>query len=182
MAKIKVGLGSNSIQQAIDKLTKLKSEISKLENEIPRELAEMTADKIRTFYGQKGFDSGDSPTIGVEKTDKGYRAYISGEKVIYDEFGTGDIGQANAHPRKDEYPLNAYNSGATIRPTSKLTRSFMREKGLKEGLYWTYRDSGAKIYTQGVPAGLFMYRSGEWLRSNYKKIVKEKVSDMLSKL
>lgn len=167
MAKIKVGLSSSSIQEAIDKLNNLKKGISNLENEIPRELADMTAKKITQYYSQKGFSSDDTPVIGVDKTDKGYKAYITGRSVIYDEFGTGENGKDNPHPEKDKYPLNDYNSGPVV-------STHINENGRH---YWYY-----KGYTEGNRAGLFMYNSSIWLRDNYKKIIKKKVDDMLSKL
>ena len=168
MAKINVALYHNSIQDAIKRLNVLKKEVNDLKETIPKELAEMTADKISEYYNTKGFDDGGTPTIGVEKTDKGYRAYIKGTKVIYDEFGTGENGKDNPHPEKDKYPLNDYNSGPIV-------STHINKEGRH---YWFYQNN----YTEGHRAGLFMYNSSIWLRNNYKEIIKKKVDEVLSKL
>lgn len=182
MAKIKVSLSSNSIKDAIKKLNKAKKELAKVDDELAKELAEQTKDKIVSYYSKKGFSSSDTPTIGVVKYSKGYKAFIRGRNVIYEEFGTGDIGAKNGHPWKGDYGLNPYNSGATIRSTNNLSPEFQEEQGLQDGLYWTYTENGEKVFTQGIPAGKFMYNADIWLRDNYKRIAKKKVDDVLSKL
>lgn len=184
MEKIKVELSSASIKETIAKLQTMKQNLENLNKEIPKELAEKTADKIRDFYNQKGYVSAEVPTIDVRETDKGYQAYITGKSVTYEEFGTGDVGLANQHPWKKRYNLNFYNSGPTIQPTDNLPPRIMEKEGLKPGMYWEYYDldQHRRVYTQGIPPGLFMYNADNWLRDNYKDIVKKKVDDVLSKL
>lgn len=181
MVKIKTKLSPNGIKNVINKLDNLKDDLSNLCDDIPKTLAEETMVQILKNYTLKGFESSDKPIIGVAKHTNGYKAYIRGHSVIYDEFGTGDTGARNGHPWKGEYNLNAYNSGETIRPANEKSKV---RYGISSGLYWTYKDEAKDIIiaTQGVPSGKFMYASAIWLKDNYKKIVKEKVADALSKL
>lgn len=182
MARIKVKLNSSSINETIAKLNNLKQELVKLEDTLPEELATQTSSKIEQFYAQKGFEGTSTPSIGVAKYGDGYKAFARGPEVIYEEFGTGDAGANNGHPWKGDYGLNPYNSGITIRSTDKLSPEKKAEHGIQNGLYWTFKRDGEKIYTQGIPSGKFMYNADLWLKDNYKKIVIKKVDDILSKL
>lgn len=95
-----------------------------------------------------------------------YRVHAVGTHVIYDEFGTGQLGLESPHPEKDRYGLDDYNSGASIRYDNN-GRGF-----------WIF-----KRITYGVPAGAFVYRAisdmadGDYdkteLRKEFSKIVKE---------
>lgn len=181
MAKIKVGLNPKEISSLIQRLEKARDELKELDEELPKELAEQTSKQIVKYYALKGFSSDDKPTIGVVKYGKGYKAFIRGSGVIYEEFGTGDVGASNGHPWKGDYGLNPYNSGETIRPADEQSSE---KYGIDSGLYWTYYDPvrHRMVATQGIPSGKFMYNADIWLRDNYKKIAKQKVDDILSKL
>lgn len=181
MAQIDVKLTSKSIRNASDKLRELAKDLPRAMDEVTMELAKQTADQIQKNYDvfpYKG-ESGKEPIIGFARYDKGWEAYAKGESIFYEEFGTGDKGLNSPHPLKNRYDLNPYNSGKYIRQVGKSAK----EHGLTSGKYWTYKnDNGDIIYTQGVPSGKFMYKSYVWAMKNYKKIVEEKVSDVLSKL
>lgn len=181
MAKINIELSPGSIKEAIEKLNNLKNALVAIETELPKELAEQTKNKVQQFY-TSSVQAEEMPSIGVKENGKSCTVYITGKNVTYEEFGTGDVGSKSPHPRKGEYGLKPYNSGRTIRSTDKLSPDYQSEKGLSNGLYWTYKKNGQKIYTQGIPAGKFMYNASTWLKSNYKKIAKKKVDDALSKL
>lgn len=184
MAKnVKINLSSSDINDAIKKLQEVKKVIDDNKDSILRDLAEQTKDKIEENYNKLPFASNDKPTFAVVKYADGYKAVARGSSVIYDEFGTGDKGQADGHPWKSDFGLNAYNSGDTIRPASWMSKEKQQKVGINSGLYWTYKDDAGVIhYTQGVPSGKFMYDADIWLHENYKKIVKEKVDDVLSKV
>lgn len=181
MVKIKTKLSTDDINSVIKKLNRLKKELSNIDDTISKTLAEETKNQIIKNYALKGFSSSDKPTIGIAKYSKGYKAFIRGSSVIYDEFGTGDTGARNGHPWKGDYSLNPYNSGETIRQANEKSQA---RYGIGSGLYWTYYDDikDMIVATQGVPSGKFMYKSAMWLKDNYKSIVKEKVDDVLSKL
>ena len=181
MAKINIELSPGSVKEAIEKLNNLRKALVAIETELPKELAEQTKNKVQQFY-TSSVQAEEMPSIGVKENGKSCTVYITGKNVTYEEFGTGDVGSKSPHPRKGEYGLKPYNSGRTIRSTDKLSPDYQSEKGLSNGLYWTYKKNGQKIYTQGIPAGKFMYNASTWLKSNYKKIAKKKVDDALSKL
>ena len=182
MARIDVKLSSKDIRACIKKLKNLRDNIDKVADEIAQELAQQTAKQIDNNYRSlwfAGMSNSGKPLIGFEKYSNGWRAFARGGSVFYDEFGTGDRGASDGHPLKGSFGLRPYNSGRTIRKANKSSA----EHGITSGLYWTYKDiAGNIVYTNGVPSGKFMYNASIWLRKNYKKIAKEKVDDVLSKL
>ena len=181
--KLNISLNPSSIDDTIKKLTEVKKVIDDNKDSMLQDLAEQTKNKMKEYYSKLQFTSSHSPTFAVMKYANGYKAIARGASVIYDEFGTGDKGQADAHPWKGDFGLNAYNSGETIRPARFLSKKKQAETGIKSGLYWTYKDDAGVIhYTQGVPSGKFMYNADIWLRDNYKGIIKKKVDDVLSKV
>lgn len=82
------------------------------------------------------------------REEQGYQINIVGEQVIYDEFGTGDAGAADPHPKKSKYNLNDYNSGPYIRRSHYF-----------KGQYWTFVSpvDWEIAYSQGVPSGRFIF-------------------------
>lgn len=182
--RIKISLNPSDIDSTIRKLSKLKDNLSKEIPNVLEDLAKQTKEKAEEYYNNLPFKSNDKPTFRYEKTKNGYKVIAEGGSLLYDEFGTGDKGQASPHPEKNKFDLNDYNSGATIRPAKLLSKTKQKETGIVGGLYWTYKDpvSGEIVYTQGIPAGMFMYHTDVWLRDNYKKIVKKKVDDVISKV
>lgn len=191
MAKnIKISLTNKSIDSAIQKLNKIKKVLDKEKDSILEDLAKQTVDKAKDFYDSVEFKSNDKPTFDYKKTDKGYQVYAKGGSLLYDEFGTGDKGEASPHKLKNQFHLDPYNyhllstGQGTIRPASMLTPEKQASTGIRSGLYWTYKDplTGEIVYTQGIPAGMFMYNTDVWLRENYKKIIKKKVDDAISKV
>jgi hypothetical protein len=182
--RIKISLNDKSIDSAIQKLTKVKKALDKEKDNIIRDLAEQTVDKAKEFYSGVLFKSNNETEFNYKKTEKGYQVFAKGKSLLYDEFGTGDEGKASPHKLKGQFDLNDYNSGQTIRPASMLTPEKQAKIGIKSGLYWTYKDpvTGDIVYTQGIPAGMFMYNTDKWLRDNYKEIIKKKVDDVISKV
>lgn len=84
--------------------------------------------------------------IYKEITDEGYDVVASGPQVVYDEYGTGDRGEASPHPYKPSY-INDYNTGAKIIETPKGNH------------YWNYYSTvlGHVVRTRGVESGHFMF-------------------------
>jgi hypothetical protein len=124
-------------------------------------MAEQLKDKMVENYGLflneiPRNDPQDRSDTGfyIEHEDRGrYRVHAVGTHVIYDEFGTGQLGLESPHPEKDRYLLDDYNSGDHIR-YDKSGRG-----------YWIF-----KRITYGVPAGAFVYDAiSEMADGNFDK-------------
>ena len=179
----KINLSNNGIKEAIKKLETLKENINKADEEIVKQLSELGLREIQDNYSRTPYKDGNEDvgffTVGSTKKKK---IGVSGSQVLYNEFGTGTKGERSPHPEKNNYGLNAYNSGKTIRRNMKQG-SNATQNGIPEGeLYWTYMENGEKHYTQGIPAGKQVYNAVNTLKKEKQTIIKKVVGDALSKL
>lgn len=180
---IKINLSSNDISKTIKQLKKLKKDISNANKEIVNQLSELGLQEIQTNYSNTEYKDGNEDISFFETgTNNKKTIGVIGSQVLYNEFGTGTKGEQSPHPEKNNYSLNAYNSGKTIRRNQKNDSNASQE-GIPEGeLYWTYYINGQKHYTQGIPAGQQVYKAAKKLQEEKKKISKKVVGDVLSKL
>ena len=177
-----------SIDTFIKNLRAFKSGIKVVETEILDELSNKAESEIQTSVSNSNYEDSEPITVIKEGKGKTRRVGISGVQAIYDEFGTGTVGANNPHPEKGNYDLNDYNSGKTIRENTGIDSSGRKiteatKQGIPlNGLYWTYKFNGEKIYTQGRPAGMHVYKGHNKVKQIMKKLIEDKVRDELSKL
>jgi len=166
-----INLSVGSLDDIIKKLRILSKDVSKLPDEICKDVANLGKEYLDEEYAQSKPDHTidiSSIKTSVEKTTKGYKIVASGKDVVYEEFGTGEYGKSNPHPKKNEYPLNDYNSGPYV---STHVNKYGRH-------YW-YHDG----YSEGNPSGAELFNTARFLREKgIKDIKKKKVSDVLSKV
>ncbi len=184
MSKIKkINIDNRDINDLIKSLTKLSNDINELPKEISKEIAEIGLVKLNDFYGSKV----DDPNItdiqtSIRETATGYQIISKGRDVIYEEFGTGDKGQQTPHKEKSKYGLKPYNDGVYIRDVNPNNEKLISQ-GITSGKYWTYKKDGKVYYTQGVPAGMEMFKTSNYLRDKgIKQILDKKVGEVLSKV
>lgn len=177
---IKISLSTKDLNNLIKDLKKLSISFKNLNAEVSKELAYQTASELEKNYNSISFESSDGKAnIGVENNNNTYKVFARSKGVIYEEFGTGDIGMASPHPiSQSKFGLKDYNTGQTIREADEKSA----KNGITSGMYWTYWDGNKLVYTQGIPSGKFMFNTSEWLRNNRKKIIQEKVDDVISKV
>ena len=177
MKEIRVPLSVNNLKELTKKIKTFQADIKKAEKGIVKDLIDIADEEIREGYATSPYE-GYEESNSFSKTEN--KASVSGVDVLYREFGTGTEGAKNAHPIKDEFSLNPYNSGKTIR-TAKITMS--PETGIMPGeLYWTFKKNGVKYYTTGVPSGKEVYYASKETRKSIKKIAKERIGGAISKL
>ena len=180
---IKMRVDTKEIGNMIDRLNTLSSNINKLKTEIPKEIAKEGLKHLNSLYASKPTDNDtDDIHTSIDKTETGYSIISQGKDVLYEEFGTGDEGARHPHKDKSKYGLKDYNSGPMIRPVNSNNPA-LKAHGITSGKYWTYEKDGEIKYTQGIPAGMQMFDTSNYLRSGViKTIMKEKASDVLSKV
>lgn len=143
------------------------------------DLANFGMKKMKNIYNTSHYKDSTPMDFSITGTEYEKTVSMSGEQALYDEFGTGTLGAMNPHPLKNQFDLNPYNSGKTIR-MNKDAKSEASQNGIKEGtLYWTYYDeNGEKHYTQGIPPEKEVYDS---LLATIKKapsIVKKRTEEV----
>ncbi len=177
---VNMNLNSKDIEKLIKKLETLKKDLSNAPNEIAREAAYDARTFLDLEYADTPYNENiDNIETDVGATNKGWRVSAKGKDVIYAEFGTGDLGQQNPHPEKNEYPLNDYNSGKTIRNANE----YSAQHGITSGKYWTYKKNDTIYYTNGIPAGKQVFNTRNYiLNEGLDKAAKKVIGDALSKL
>lgn len=136
------------MKSQIDNWSKMMDEIA--EN-IVKDLAEYGLEKMEEIYNNFDFSGSEPMSFYISGTPLEKDVTMYGKQAIYNEFGTGTLGQRSPHPGKKRFNLNEYNSGKTIRPA---TKGVTEKTGIPTGeLYWTYKDANGEVrYTQGTPA------------------------------
>lgn len=176
---MRLQLNPGLISEAIQKVETLKSQLAEANEDIVFELVRMGHDYAVVMNNA-------APQTGLQKssvvgkvTESGKKGYIAlqGPNAIYDEFGTGEEGATDPHPRKNEFPLNPYNSGPFV-------STHVNPKNGRH--YWYYPPMAGKPfykepygYAEGVPSGKQMYYTAQYIRDNTKKVVQEKLSDAI---
>lgn len=166
----KLRLDTNDISYLITDLKILSNNLKKVPKEISKEVANLGKEYLDNQYDTTNTDQTiDINTISTEVIEKnyGYDIVASGKEVLYAEFGTGEHGFENQHPRKSEFNLNDYNSGDTIRINKKTGRHF-----------WWYNG-----YSEGNASGKQVFNTSKYLKDSIiKKVMKEKVGEVISKV
>lgn len=177
---VHITFNQKSISKMISKLETLNTDIKDFPEKLAHEIAYDGLTHLDLLYASTPYQPNVSDIeTSVKKTILGYSINATGKDVIYEEFGTGDIGESNPHPEKSEYPLNDYNSGRTIRDANEHSA----KHGITSGKYWTYKKDGTIYYTQGIPAGKQFFNTRNYIQEEGIKKAKDKlVGDMLSKL
>lgn len=129
----------------------LKTGSQHLTEDAAKELEETIRNNYDAFIGSLENDHQNHTyyTTILPRDNNGYDVVVTGQSVIYDEFGTGVIGSFAQHPKKGNYSnLRDYNSGPRIQHFPDKTKD-----------YWVYHEGGKFYASHGIPAGQFMYDS-----------------------
>jgi hypothetical protein len=177
MKEIRVPLSVKNLKELTKKFKSFESDIKKSKQEIVEDLLTIADEEIRKGYASSPYE-GYEEQNSFKKTKN--KASVSGADVIYREFGTGTQGAMDAHPIKDEFSLNPYNSGKTIRTAKDNINPL---SGIAPGeLYWTFKKNGVLYYTTGIPSGKEVYYASKKTRESIKKVAKERIGGAISKL
>lgn len=179
---IKIDITKGELKGFIKNLKKVGKQAEKVRKSIENDLKKEAKNEILTSLSGNPYQA-ENPTSYFENEDS---IGIVGAQAIYDEYGTGTLGANSPHPEKPG-DLKGYNTGPTIRPNAGFNDNGAITQATKNGIplngmYWTYYSNGKKIYTQGRPAGMHIYKGQKAIRSKFKKISEKKVGEWLSKL
>lgn len=165
---IKVSLSEKELDDLINKIMSLQEGLKEADNKIVEEMAQLVEDEVSTNLRNTPVADGNDQTqpysiINGNKAEAG----MSGSQAVYNEFGTGIVGQRNSHnlsPTK--FGLRNYNTGLKI---DKET-----------GVWWYYKDGFKK--TTGIPAGKQVFDASMSLNNKKEEIIKKRVGEVISKL
>lgn len=150
---------------------------------IVKELSEYGLEDMKKTYNSYEFKGSHPSTFYMEGTDTEKKLVMQGPQAIYDEFGTGTLGEISPHPIKEEFNLNGYNTGRTIRPANKYDVRRAAEQGVNiqlGHLFWTYKtEDGQKIYTKGTPAQQEVYDAMNKTHSKAPEVIKKVMKEVV---
>lgn len=177
--KFRIEFKKTTIPELKKKYEYISKNVEKLEDIIIKDLKEIGLREISDSLAGSNFEASEPISIIDEDRSIG----IKGSQALYDEYGTGTVGALNSHPEKGSAPiaLDAYNSGKTIRNNSSKTSNASKNGIPVNTLYWTYKFEGKKIYTQGRPAGMHIYKAKTRIKNQMDKIIKKRVGEYISK-
>lgn len=181
--KVSLNLSSYSIEKLKSSLENMSKQLNNAKKEIPLEIAKNGLSYLDSLYENMEKDENiEDIKTSIKQTTNGCKIISKGKDVIYEEFGTGDKGQASPHPDKGKYSLNPYNSGRKIRNVPENNK-WLASHDITSGKYWVYMKDGRLIPTQGVPSGKQMYNTAHYIRKEVvKKVLDKKARDVLSKV
>lgn len=175
---VKIDLAKGELKSFISRVRRLRKEAPATRRKIISDLRAEGLSQISRSLSSSNY-VGSEPTSIYSNSSK---IGIIGTQSIFDEYGTGTIGERNPHAEKGISGLKPYNSGDTIRPNDRDT-SNATAQGIPVGeKYWTYKLNGKKIYTQGRPAGMHVYKAKMRIKRYIKRITQKRVKEWLSKL
>lgn len=167
MATTNIVVDETNIKQVIKALEDLSNNLQEYADEYTKKIVEEGKDYLDKQYSAR-YDKDNIQDINTsyEKITDGYELISRGKDVLYEEFGTGDMGEQKPHPDKSnsKYKLKPYNSGEYIRDVSdydenSYTYDDLQSFGITSGKFWRYEKDGVIHYTQGVPAGQEMWNT-----------------------
>jgi len=173
MKNIKVSLNTKEITKLIERLNKFKENIKSDVKETISDTVDKGVQEVEYNYAETKYKDGndDYSIKGIKENTKG-QVIASGTQVFYNEYGTGTKGEISSHPFKSISGLNEYNSGKQI----KLSKKY-------GGLGWRYKNkSGEVVWTNGIPAGMQVYKASRVLKKSFSERLKKKVGDSISKV
>lgn len=167
---LKTQLSAQSIRETINQLKVIEQNLKESANNITEEMVEYTEQRIQHHFDTRQNIEEDffdiDYSVGKEINGNKGRAFAVGSSVIYAEFGTGEVGKKSSHELKPtSFGLNDYNTGEYV---SRLTNDVGEH-------YWVYQGK----YTQGIPAGMFVYKAMNDLKKEKINICKKNVRDAL---
>lgn len=172
--KITIGLNQNEISNLISQLNNIASKLDKMAEKLTDDIAEIALNEMVQNYNSSQYQPSDGMSFSKTGTAKDKKVSMIGTQAIYNEFGTGTMGEQNPHPQKSDFALNDYNSGSTIRRNTK-NNSIASNLGIPaNGLYWTFKDeNGITHYTQGIPAQKQVYNAGIEVQKQMPEIIEK---------
>lgn len=178
MAVESFDLSFNGMQELQAFLDTLITKIEDAADKAADELADIGLKEMQSTYDSNPYKPESGMSFNIYKQDNERTVAMEGSQALYEEFGTGTIGERNPHPRKQESGLNPYNSGKTIRPATTKDNAI---SGIPVGeLFWTYKDEKGKTrYTQGIPAGKEAYNAGQKVVQSAPDVLVKKIKEAL---
>lgn len=163
MPTFRADLSVSSLDKLLSDVKDYKAKVEAAPARITEQLAKIGAGAITQNIAGITDPDGNAPgTVGMQAEGGSGKVFEQGDQVAYLEYGTGEQGAENKHP-KYEVSGWQYGSGKNIRK-------------MKNGkMMWHYYDRlrGHWRTTNGIPAQKQVFRAAITMRDNIVPVAKE---------
>lgn len=177
----------DDLMKSVDSI--VKDNIDKIPIQIVDELVTLGKAKAEELNAAAPHSNTEIPKVYSKITENSLKGYIvlQGESAVYDEFGTGEKGADDAHPLKNNFGLNPYNSGPFVSKHISETTGrhywFYPKMAGVEPYYDFIKEEGRKPtgFTEGIPSGKQMYNTSVYLQQIKQGVIKKTLDEWLAK-
>jgi hypothetical protein len=190
-----VKLSEYHINSLIKTLNSMSKTIGFKQYDIVNELVEKGAKKA-TALNNKAAKSGLEESVVIPIKAQRYwegnvvrgKVRLKGPHAIFEEFGTGEVGKSDPHPKAGVMSFSVPPYSGYI--TGDFVRTHINKYGRH---YWFYSPMGGKHtrkngyihsngYTEGIPSGKQMYNTGKYLNSIKGKVVSKHLKGAIKEI
>lgn len=157
--KIKISLDTKSINASIKQLDDYMKNLDSKIDELAKRLADMGAVDVSLGFSKAKYDGKKDFDVSVEGDNGKYRIIVSGESVLFVEFGSG-VTYGYGHPEADKHGM-----GPGTYPDGK--GHWNDPNG-----WWIPKSKGGG-HTYGNPPNMPMYLTAKELRKEVERVAKE---------
>lgn len=151
MKTITIELSEKSIQAAIAEIEDYKRSLQAKCDRYVEKMAQLGIEVVRTVMSSVPAEDGGSYYIEDVYEDNAVTIKLTGDKILFVEFGAGVIYSNPQNPKAGEFNMGV----GTYNPKSGLAWN-MTKWG---GGWWYTSDNGVSVHSYGNPAYMPMYRA-----------------------
>lgn len=160
MAKIRMGLSTSSIEDAIKQLKSYRDSLDTKKDKLLKQLGEIGVREASVRFTTAMYDGINDSSVSLETNKNGYVIVAEGHAVAFIEFGAG-VYHNSGEPYPDPRPEGIVGIG-----------EYGKGRGKRQA--WGFKnESGELVITHGNPAAMPMWYASEEMRNSILKIAKE---------
>ena len=164
MKTISIELSEASIQRAIAEIEEYKNSINHKLDLFMDRMAQIGIDVVRTTMESVPDEDRGSYYVEDIREPRGFAIRLTGDKILFVEFGAGVIHSNPQNPKAAEMGFGV----GTYNPKSGNAWNLV-----KWGGGWWYSDNGRSVHSYGNPAYMPMYKADVEIMEKARSVAKE---------
>lgn len=162
MKTISMTLDPQSIDKALTELQAYQDDMDAKCKEICEKLASMGAVNVSLGFSRAIYTGDNDFSVDVQQKDNKFIVSVSGETVLFIEFGAGVMAMDQVHPQSAEFGM-----GIGTYPNQKHAFD-------EKGWYLPRSKTGGRaVHTFGNPPNMPVYNTAKDLRAEISRVVTE---------
>ena len=162
MKTISTTLDPGDIENAIKELQAYEQDLDAKCQEVCERLASLGAVSVSLGFARAIYTGDNDFSVDVQQQDNKYMVIVSGETVLFIEFGAGILASSQVHPKSAEFGM-----GIGTYPGQKHAFD-------EKGWYLPREKTGGHlVHTFGNPPNMPVYNTAKDLRAEISRVVTE---------